>query len=116
MTKRDLIGILRGTPLLAAIALIVASACTPLQQDNLTRDAARRVIKPVIAERFPGVPLEPATDCVIDNATSSELLTLAADAVTGPTASTVEMVTVIATRPATIECLAREGLPALLTL
>lgn len=97
------------------ILILALAACTPLQQDNLTRDAARRVIKPVLAERFPGVPLEPATDCVIDNATRDELLALAADAVTGPTASTAEIVSDVVSRPATIECLAREGLPAVLS-
>ena len=98
----------------AALILLLA-ACTPQQQDELTRDAARTAIRPVLAEQFPGVPLEPASDCVIDNATSGELLSLAADAVTGATASTAEMVTQIVSRPDTLECLAREGLPALLT-
>jgi len=93
-------------------ALLVA--CTPTQQDDLTRRAAKNAVRPVLAERFPGVPLEPAADCVIDNANSTELLSLAADAVTGPTASTVEIVTNIVSRPATLACLAAEGLPALL--
>ena len=98
--------------LLAPLAL----ACTPQQQDDLTRDAAKRAVRPVLEERLPGVPVEPATDCIIDNASSRELLSLAADAVTGPTANTVEIVSDIATRPETIRCLATEGLPALLTL
>ncbi len=91
-------------------------ACTPAQQDELTRDAAKRAVRPVLEERLPGVPLEPATDCIIDNASSRELLSLAADAVTGPTANTVEIVSDIATRPETVRCLATEGLPVLLTL
>jgi len=101
-----------------ALSLVVPLlvACTPAQQDELTRDAAKRVVRPILQERLPGVPVEPATDCIIDNATSGELLSLAADAVTGPTANTVEIVSDIATRPETIRCLATEGLPALLTL
>ncbi len=91
-------------------------ACTPAQQDELTRDAAKRAVRPVLEERLPGVPLEPATDCIIDNASSGELLSLASDAVTGPTANTVEIVSDIATRPETVRCLATEGLPVLLTL
>ena len=98
------------------LTAIMLTACTPQTQDELTRDAAKRAVRPVLAERLPGIPLEPATDCIIDNATSRELLSLAADAVTGPTASTVEIVGNIATRPDTIRCLAEEGLPALLTL
>lgn len=100
--------------LLALLASLGLMACTPAMQDNLARDAAKRAVRPVLAQRFPGVPLEPATDCIIDNATAQEIMTLAADAVTGPTASTVEIVGNIATRPDTIRCLAREGLPVLL--
>ena len=102
--------------LLLCLVPILLAACTPAMQDNLARDAAKTAVRPVLAERFPGVPLEPATDCVIDNATANEILTLAADAVTGPTASTVEIVTNIAARPETIQCLAEEGLPVLLGL
>ena len=94
-------------------AMLVA-ACTPAMQDDLTRDAARTAVRPVLEQRFPGVPLEPATDCIIDNATSRELLSLAADAVTGPTANTAEIVSDILSRPATLQCLATEGLPVLL--
>lgn len=94
--------------------IALTAACTPQMQDEITRDAARTAVRPVLEQRFPGVPLEPATDCIIDNATSRELLSLAADAVTGPTANTVEVVTDIASRPDTIRCLATEGLPVLL--
>ncbi len=103
--------LLKSIGLVAAVTL---AACTPAQQDELTRDAARTAIRPVLEENFPGVPLEPATDCVIDNASSSELLSLAADAVTGPTANTVEIVGRIVSRPETIKCLAEEGLSGVL--
>ena len=108
---------MKSTLRIVAASMLVAmlAACTPQMQDELTRDAARTAVRPVLEQRFPGIPLEPATDCVIDNASSSELLALAADAVTGPTANTVEIVSDVVSRPATIECLAREGLPALLT-
>lgn len=83
--------------------------------DELARDAARRAVHPVLAERFPGIPLEPATDCVIDNATGGEITSLAADAMMGrPTPATVETVTTILKRPETITCLVTEGLPVLL--
>lgn len=94
---------------LVVAALALLTACTQASQDQLARDAAKQAVRPVLAERFPGVPLEGATDCVIDNASSREILILAADAVTGPTASTVEVVATIVQRPATIECLVREG-------
>ncbi len=91
----------------------LVTACTPAQQDELTRDAARTAIRPVLQERFPGIPVEPASDCVINNASSGELLSLAADAITGPTANTVEIVSDIVARPETLRCLAKSGLPAI---
>ena len=45
---------------------------------------------------------------------ANEILALAADAVTGPTANTVEIVSDILARPETLTCLATEGLPPLL--
>lgn len=95
-------------------ALVALAACTTGQQDNLARSAAKQAVRPVLEERLPGVPVETAVDCVIDNATAQEILTLAADAVTGPTASTVEVTTRILARPDTIRCLAEDGLPPLL--
>ncbi|MDJ1007676.1 MAG: hypothetical protein QNJ13_07590 [Paracoccaceae bacterium] len=102
----------RWLPLLAGLAL---AGCVETQ-NTLAREAARSAVRPVLAERFPGVPLEPATDCVIDNATAGEILSLAADAATGrPDAGTVETTLTILSRPETITCLATEGLPVLLT-
>ena len=91
------------------LCFLMFTACAPGAQDQIARSAAKEAVRPVLAERFPGVPVEGATDCVIDNATSQEILTLAADAVTGPTASTVEVVARIVTRPEAVECLIREG-------
>ena len=103
--------VLRSLALLASLA---TAACTPQMQDELARDAAKNAVRPVLQERLPGIPVEPATDCVIDNATAGEILSLAADAVTGPTANTVEIVSDILSRPETLTCLATEGLPPLL--
>ena len=51
---------------LAILATIALTACTATQQDNLARDAAKQAVRPVLEERFPGVPVEAATDCIID--------------------------------------------------
>lgn len=98
---------------LMAVGLMLA-ACTPQAQDQLARDAARSAITPVLVERFPGVPLEPALDCVINNANAVQIRSLALDSVTGPTESTAQIVADILSRPETLRCLASEGLPALL--
>ena len=96
------------------LVLGLLAACTAQTQDQVARASAKTVVNSILASRFPGVPTAPVTDCVIDNATSTEIFALAADAVTGPTASTVEIVSRIATRPGTLQCLATNGLPAFL--
>ena len=96
-----------------AVGLVLAG-CTVQQQDQIARDAARSAITPVLIERFPGLPLEPALNCVIDNASAVQIRALALDSVAGPTESTVQIVTDIVSQPETLTCLAAEGLPALL--
>ena len=98
---------------LLIVGLLLA-ACTPMQRDQVAREAARSVVTRVVVERFPGVPVQPSINCLVDNATTDELLSLASEAVTGPTAASAQTVTAIATRPLTVQCLAREGLPALM--
>lgn len=99
---------------LLIIGAVLLAACTPMQRDQVTREAARSVVNRVVAERFPGLPAGSTIDCVIDNATMDELLSLASETVTGPTAASTQTVSAIATRPRTIACLASEGLPALI--
>ncbi|SNR46666.1 hypothetical protein [Puniceibacterium sediminis] len=89
-------------------------ACTAESQDQLARGAARSTTSKILAQRLPGVPLQPAVDCVINNANSQQILALAADSVTGPTESTYQVVSGILQKPETLRCLAAEGLPALL--
>lgn len=97
------------------LALLPLAGCVEVQNE-IAREAARSAVRPVLEENFPGIPLEPATDCIIDNATADEIISLAGDAARGaPDAGTVETVLTVATRPETISCLAIEGLPALLT-
>lgn len=94
--------------------LVALSACSPQAQDDIARQAARSAIAPVVEKRFPGVPLQPAIDCIIDNANATQIRALAVDSVTGPTESTVQIVSDIVSKPETLTCLAAEGLPALL--
>jgi len=100
-------------PAMIAAALLV-TACSPQSQDQLARGAAKSVVARAATERLPGVPVEPYTDCIIDNASSQQILTLAADTVTGPTASSWEIITGIARQPATLECFLRAGMSSLI--
>ena len=102
--------IFRATYLALAAATLMGCAVG----EEVARDQARDVVDPIVAEKFPGVPVKPVTDCVIDNATFQEILTLAAAAGTGNNIKAVEVVGDIVTRPETIKCIAVKGLPALL--
>ncbi len=104
----------RALGTIAAAGALALAGCTPAAQDALARDAARSTVTRVVVERFPGVPVEPAVNCIIDGADSRQILSLAADTLTGPTAASLEIVTNIVQRPAVLACLAAEGLPALL--
>ncbi|MBD3679358.1 MAG: succinate dehydrogenase [Rhodobacteraceae bacterium] len=94
-----------------ATALAVLAGCAPDGlADQIARQEAKQVVNPIVAERFPGVPAEPYTDCVIDNASAGEILQLAAASVTGPDAEDTALVIEIATRPRTLECAADAAL------
>lgn len=82
--------------------------------EEVARDKARDVVDPIVAKQFPGVPVKPITDCVIDNASLQEILTLSAAAGTGNNAKAAEVVVDIVRRPDTVKCIAVKGLPSLL--
>ncbi len=104
-----------GRMIAGLIALPLLAACQSPLADAVARDAAKRAVDPVIADRFPGIPLAPATDCIIDNASAGEILTLATSAGSGANDNTAaRLVLEIAQRPATFQCIATEGLPVLL--
>ncbi|SDZ42677.1 hypothetical protein SAMN05444004_11433 [Jannaschia faecimaris] len=96
------------------LILPVLAACNSPLADAVARDAAKRAVNPVVAARFPGVPLEPATNCIIDNASADEILTLATAAGAGANETATRIVLDVAARPDTIRCIATEGLPVLL--
>lgn len=100
--------------LLALLPLLAGCNAADVTTD-FSRKAAKSVINPIVAQKFPGVPLEPTTDCIIDNANSAELFALASAAATGPKDSTIQTVTDISRRPDTLKCMAKTGLPGLLS-
>lgn len=74
--------------------------------DDIARVAAKGVVNTVVQSRFPGVNAAPYTDCIIDNASSSEILQIATAAATGADQATSNMVVDIAARPDTVRCFA----------
>ncbi|SMX31156.1 hypothetical protein [Actibacterium lipolyticum] len=79
--------------------------------EQTTRDLAKQTVNGVVEQRFPGANVAPYTDCVIDNASTQEILTLAGEAVSGsPSQKAVETVVEIAARPEATKCLTQAAL------
>lgn len=72
--------------------------------DMLARDAAKGVVNTAVQARFPGVDARPLTDCIIDNASSSEIIQIAQGAVVGANEATTNLIVQIAQRPDTVRC------------
>ncbi len=72
--------------------------------DTLARDAAKGVVNNVVQTRFPGVDARPYTDCIIDNASTSEIFQIAEAALVGTTQTTTNLIVDIAQRPDTVRC------------
>ena len=98
---------------LVALSFVIALAgCDIASQaaDDIARDRAKVVVNGVVTQKFPGVNATPVTDCIIDNASAGEILTIASAVATGLTPSTVNLVAEITQRPATVTCIASTGL------
>jgi hypothetical protein len=90
------------------------AACSPQQfADDVTRQAAETVVRPVLEDYMPPAQAAGATACVLDNAAPEEIRALARDVAVEAGTQTVQSVLNIATRPATITCLASVGAPRL---
>ncbi len=94
--------------------MAVAACDTPVGT-AVARESARGVVNNVVETRFPGVPITPVTDCIIDNASGSEIVSIASDAVARtPSPETVQLVIEIARRPDTIQCFVEDAGPLVL--
>lgn len=77
----------------------------PTTLDAASRQVARNVINSEMQKRLPGVNVAPYTDCVVDNATTAELIDIAQAANAGMS-GTADSVAAIVSRPATTQCIA----------
>ncbi len=98
----------------AVATLVALTACDTPFGTEVTRNAAKSVVNDVIEDKAPGVNAAPVTDCIIDNATGSEIVEIAGAAVTGVTDTTVALVLEITTRSDTITCLIENVGPLML--
>lgn len=103
---------MRLAPALALPVLTGLGACGAANDaaDALAREQAKAVVNGVVAERLPGVNAAPVTDCIIDAASASEILTIAGASVTGVTPTTADLVIEIAARPEAVTCIAENSL------
>ncbi|MCF6315457.1 MAG: succinate dehydrogenase [Marinosulfonomonas sp.] len=94
--------------LLIGLVMVGLSGCVTdgIVQDT-SREAAKRVVTPIMVDKFPGRNTEAYSNCVIDNATTDEIFSLAKAAVTGVDQSTVNTVIGISTRGDTLKCFVR---------
>lgn len=79
----------------------------PQQLDPVTpamRTAAQQVVNREMAKRLPGVNVAPYTDCVIQNASTTELVDLASMSA-GDNARAAGAVAAIVQRPTTTQCI-----------
>ncbi|WP_322865161.1 succinate dehydrogenase [Aquicoccus sp. G2-2] len=97
------------------LALGALAGCTAVQQaaDDVARGQAKTAVNGVVAQRFPGVNAAPITNCIIDSATSPEILQIAGSSATGATAEVVQQVSKITQRPETLACMSKQGLTLL---
>lgn len=102
--------------IVAAAAITLFAACTEVsdEADRVARETAKGVVNGVLENRFPGTNTALLTDCVIDNASISEVYRIAEAAVVGASPETASLIIEIATRPETINCAADNALGALL--
>ena len=102
------------TTLIALSSVVALAACDTPVGTEIARASAKAVVNDVVETRFPGAPIEPVTDCIIDNASGSEITELAGDAVTGVDDGTIALVLEIAFRPDTISCFTDNAIPLIL--
>jgi len=103
------------TALILGVAAFALTACNTAVGTDVARQSAKSVVNGVVDRQFPGVPVTPVTDCVIDNATGGEIVQIAGDAARQQASpETVTLVLDIATRPDTISCFVDEAGPQVL--
>lgn len=96
---------IRAAAFLLPLAL---AACVGFQDvaDQLARQQARTYIDGEVQRRFPGVDATPITNCVIDNASAQEIVTIAGGIAFGNSEAATATVNAILQRPATLQCAA----------
>jgi len=98
--------------LISLAAVCAISGCSVAQDiaQTTVRNETKAVINAQVAQSFPGVNAAPITDCIVDSASTSEILTIGQAAVTGMTPSVTNLILTIAQRPDTVSCIAENSI------
>lgn len=106
VTAVILAGCVAPTAMQAPVSPVAPAApAAPTTLDAASRQVARNVINSEMQNRLPGVNVSPYTDCVVNNATTAELIDLAQASRAG-VSGTADSVASIVSRPATSQCIA----------
>lgn len=89
--------------------LFLLAGCSVAQQtaDEIARDRARVAVNQVVDRHLPGANVTPVTDCIINEASAGEILSIARDSVSGVDEGTVQLVLDISRRPDALACITR---------
>lgn len=98
---------------IALICLALTACTTNDPVEAVARATAKSVVLPVVQQRLPGPQAEAVAVCVIDNATTDEIFSLARDVGTRAGTTTVQTVATILQRPNTLQCVLGAGIPGL---
>ena len=100
-------------PLAFALSGCAVAAVGPAANvvTQATRAAAKSTVARVADERLPGIPVTPVADCVIDNASAGEILTMARFSTGALDPRAVDVVLAVAQREDTVRCLVELGIP-----
>jgi hypothetical protein len=104
---------MRGLALALACVAAVSACTTTNPVEAVARASAKSVVLPVVQQRLPGPQAEAVAVCVIDNATTPEIMSLARDVGTRAGTTTVQTIATILQRPNTVQCVLGVGLPGL---
>lgn len=99
---------MRAAAALVLLVLLPACVAGEAVMQETTRGLARSAVDAAAGRYLPGVPVKPYTDCIVNNATTDELLKLAGAAGAGDAQAATRawlVVQGVAARPDTRMCL-----------
>lgn len=106
-----------GRTAMVIATLTALAACNPQEAaTDITRQAARAVIVPVLATHMPSPLAQAGADCIIASATLDDLRALAVDYGNAPGTSTINTVTRLIAKPQVLTCFAQGAIPVIASM